>query len=127
MNIQKINSTPVQNTSFTSLKKGCIPDYVFAGIKDAPALKNFGKDYDAYGSMGTFLSSKKEGREQLSLNIDAIVPKSLKAKVLSKLSLGEAADIVVVKTHATNSKDFITAIWNRSSSLLERMYKNPEG
>ena len=40
MNIQKINSTPVQNTSFTSLKKGCIPDYVFAGIKDAPALKN---------------------------------------------------------------------------------------
>lgn len=39
MNIQKINSTPVQNTSFTSLKKGCIQDYVFAGIKDAPALK----------------------------------------------------------------------------------------
>lgn len=126
MNIQKINSTPAQNTSFTALKAGSIPEHVFAGIKDAPALRNFGKDYDAYVSMGNFISAKKEGRVQFSLNIDSIVPKSLKAKVMSKISLSEPADMVVVKTHATNPQDFITAIWNRSSNLLEKMYKNPD-
>ncbi len=126
MNIQKINSTPVQNTSFTSLKKGSIPEHVFAGIKDAPVLRNFGKDYEAYVSVGSFLSSKHEGRQQLSLNIDTIVPKSLKAKVSSKLSLTPPSDVVVVKTHATNFEDFITAIWNRSSKLVENMYKHPD-
>lgn len=126
MNIQKINSTPAQNTSFTSLKKGCIPDHVYAGIKDAPALKKFGKDYDAFVSMGAFISSKHEGRKQLSLNLDNIVPKSLKAKVASKLTKSDPCDYVVVKTHATNHEDFITAIWNRSSKLIKDMYKNPD-
>ncbi len=126
MNIQKINSTPAQNTSFTALKAGSIPEHVFAGIKDAPALRNFGKDYDACVSVGSFLSSKHEGRKQLSLDIDTIVPKSLKAKVASKLSLTRPSDVVVVKTHATNFEDFITAIWNRSSKLVEDLYKHPD-
>jgi len=50
----------------------------------------------------------------------------LKAKVSSKLSLTPPSDVVVVKTHATNFEDFITAIWNRSSKLVENMYKHPD-
>ncbi len=112
------------STSFGSLKRDPVSmsKSMFEALSQAPAVKKFGKNYDATLSVGSFFSSKEPNKKQLALRFEDIKPKSLTAKVKDFFSKKLHSE-VRLKTHADNDKDFVAEVVNKKSNSVLNIYK----
>lgn len=111
------------STSFGGLKRDpySMSKAMFETLSQAPAVKKFGKNYDATLSVGTFFSSKSSKKPQLALRFEDIKPISFFAKVKQLFSKKLHSE-VRLKTHAVNDADFIKEVSGKHSNTVLNIY-----
>lgn len=120
MFISKINPTTQQ--SFGALKPdSAMPKEVFEAIKQAPALKKFAKDFDAYISVGSYTSAKNPAKVRYSLHLSDVKPVSLMERAKKLLGFGKSSREMVLKTHAQNTDDFVKSINSKPENALYKL------
>ena len=121
MKTQRINyATPM---AFGALKRdsSTMTKALFNIVSEYPAVKEFGKKYDATLSVSAFYSSKNPSRQQLALTFDDIKPKGFVEKIKQAFSK-KVVNAIRVKTHATNEEDFLAEIANQHTDSSFRIY-----
>lgn len=119
MKIQSVTTSQ----SFGALKPdtASMTKAMFNTLSQAPAVKKFGKKYDATLSIGTFLSSKDPNKIQYSLRFEDIKPRSFVEKLKSRFSK-KVSNELRLKTHATNENDFIDQVSEQRANAVLNIY-----
>ena len=117
--------TPVVNqigtSSFTAYKPGFdIPRKMYAEILETPAVKKFGKEYNATLNKVTFFSRENETIEKLALHVDEIKPKNFFIKVRDFFA-NKKYDTVQLRTNAVNDDEFVKEIAKAAPDTLSKL------
>ena len=121
MNIDNSTKNP-QSFGRIYMEKSGITKELFNSLKDTPALKKFGENYDAYLSIDSFLSSKVKDRVQLFIRLTDIKPVKLINKLIDRFRMKNKPNYIVLKTHATTEEELIKSIKNKPSNTLLNLY-----
>lgn len=121
----KINNSTQNPQSFGRIymENSGITKELFNSLKDTPALKKFGENYDAYLSTGKFFSSRVKDRVQLFIRLTDIKPVKLITKFMDNIHKKNKMDYIILKTHATTEEELVKSIKNKPSDTLFNLYR----
>lgn len=117
--------TPVINqigtSSFTAYKPGFgMPRKMYAEILETPAVKKFGKEYDATLSKVTFFSRENQTVEKLALHVDDIKPKNFLIKVRDFFT-NKSTILFSLESNAVNDDEFVREVAKAAPDTLSKL------
>lgn len=122
MKVQSINTNYPSSTTFGSFRRAnTISQKMFSSISQYPAVKAFGKKYNAEIGMRAFFSKKDTKRQQLALVLEDIEPNTILGKI-KHIFTKKPNESIVLKTNTTNEDDFMNYIANQHSDSLFEIY-----